>query len=68
MKKKINTVVNKQEDEDGYNRYAGNWIMNENEHSKKEPVIRRNQLNKLYGTARLDFRSYIRSLHRIRIA
>lgn len=68
MKKKINNAVNRQEDEDGYALNAGNWIMDENEHSKKEPLIRRNQLTKVYGTARQDFRSYIRSLHQIRIA
>ena len=62
MKRKINTVVNRQEDEDGDTLNAGIWIMDENEHSNKEPLIRKNQLSKVYGAARLGFRSYIRSL------
>ena len=62
-KKKTNNVVNNQEDEDGYSLYAGNWIMNENVHGKKELKIRHNRVNKEYRSAKLQSRSYSLSLH-----
>ena len=61
--KKINDIVNRQEDEDGYTRHAGNWIMNETAHDKKELKTRNNRVNKEYRSAKQQSRSYSLSLH-----